>query len=78
MTKAGVKCVYAAVQQIFVWPNSRGGGYSDISCIRWLGSFFGFKIVNFKIFGVFRKINVFWGMKILWIFFDVITKLDYI
>ena len=27
--------------------------------------------------GVFRKLNTFGGMKILWIFFWVITKLDY-
>ena len=25
--------------------------------------------MNFNIFGVFKKINIFWGMKILWIFF---------
>ena len=30
---------------------------------------FWFNILNFNIFGVFRKINIFWGMKILWIFF---------
>ena len=28
--------------------------------------------------GVFRKINIFLGMKILWIFFGVIAKSDYI
>ena len=28
--------------------------------------------------GVYRKINIFWGMKTSWIFFGVITKLDYI
>ena len=28
--------------------------------------------------GVFRKINIFGGMKILWILLGVITKLDYI
>ena len=39
------------------------------SYISRLGPFFGFKILNFDIFGVFRKINIFWGMKILWIFF---------
>ena len=33
------------------------------------GHFFDFKILNFNIFGVFRKNNIFWGMKILWIFF---------
>ena len=80
MTKAGVKCVYSAVQQIFEWPNPRGGGGGTLIFHTYVGSgyFFGFNILNFKIFGVFRKINVFWGMKILWIFFDVITKLDYI
>ena len=29
----------------------------------------GFKILNFNISWVFRKINIFLGMKILWIFF---------
>ena len=29
----------------------------------------GVKILNISIFlGVFRKLNIFWGMKILWIF----------
>ena len=36
---------------------------------------FGFKILNFNIFGVLRKIIIFGGMKILWIFLGVITKL---
>ena len=40
------------------------GGYSDIF-IRRLGSFFWFKNLNFNIFGVFRKNNIFWGMAIL-------------
>ena len=47
-----------------------GGGtliYSYI--LRRLGPYFWLKILNFNIFRVFRKINVFWGMKILWIFF---------
>ena len=34
-----------------------GGGYSDI---RRLGSFFGFKILNFNIFVGFQKNNFFW------------------
>ena len=42
-----------------------------------LGHFLGFKIFNFNIFGGFQEINIFGGMKILWIFFGVITKLDY-
>ena len=32
----------------------------------------------FNILGVFRKNNIFGGMKILLIFFGVITKLDFI
>ena len=42
------------------------------------------KLLNFNIFGGFRKLNIFRGMKILWIFFfgggggGVITKLGYI
>ena len=42
------------------------------------GHFFGFKILNFIIFWGFQKNRYFWGIKILWIFFGVITKLDYI
>ena len=38
------------------------------SYIRRLGSFFGVQNLNFNILGVFRKKNIFWGMKILWIF----------
>ena len=40
------------------------------------GHFWGFEILNFNIFGGFQKKNIFGGMKILWIFFGVITKLD--
>ena len=54
------------------------GGTLVFSYIRRLGSFFGFKILNFIIFGVFRKMSIFGGMKILWIFVGVIAKLDYI
>ena len=47
-----------------------GGGYSDIFTKRRLWPFFwGFKILNLNIFRGFRKMNVFGGMKILWIFF---------
>ena len=42
------------------------------------GHFLGFKILNLTIFGVFPKNEYFWGMKVLWIFFWVITKLNYI
>ena len=49
------------------------------SYIRRLGSFYlGSKFWISIFFGVFRKINIFWGMKIMWIFFGVVTKLDYI
>ena len=55
-----------------------GGGTLIFSYIRRLGSsYLGFKVLNFNIFWAFRKINIFLGMKILWIFFGVITKLDY-
>ena len=53
-----------------VYP--RGGGGGGILIFSYtcrLGSFFGVKILNFNIFWVFRKINTFWGMKTLWIFF---------
>ena len=49
--------------------------------IRRFGSFFKFKILNFNIFGVFRKMNIFFGYEdFVDIFFGggVITKLDYI
>ena len=35
------------------------GGYSDILYIRRLGPVFWFKILNFNIFGVFRKMDIF-------------------
>ena len=49
----------------------RGGGGVLWYFHTYLGSghFWGIKILIFNIFGVFRKINIFWGMKILWIFF---------
>ena len=51
-------------------PSGGGGGYSDIFLyMRMLGLFFGFKILNFNIFGGFQKNKYFWGIKILWIFF---------
>ena len=73
-----------------VQSTSQGGGGGGrgtliFSYIHRLGSFLGFKIVNFNIFGVFQKMSIFWGMKILWIYFfffwgggGIITKLDYI
>ena len=47
-----------------------------------LPNFGRFEILNFNIFGVFRKVNISWDMKILWKFFffwgggGVITKLE--
>ena len=48
------------------------------SCIRRLGSIFWVQNFCFNIFGGFQKMNIFGGMKILWIFLGVITNLDYI
>ena len=45
-----------------------GGGTLIFSYISRLGSFFGFKILNFNIFWDFQKNEYFWGIKILWIF----------
>ena len=56
-----------------------GGGTLIISYIRRLGSFLGVQNFEFQYFlGFSEKNNNFLGMKILWIFFGVITKLDYI
>ena len=33
------------------------------------GYFWGFKILNFNIFWVFRRMKIVWGMKIVWLFF---------
>ena len=38
------------------------------SHIRFSGHFWGFKILNFNIFAGFQKMNIFGGIKILWIF----------
>ena len=40
------------------------GGTLIFSYIRRLGPFFGFKILNFNIFGGFQKNEYFWGIKI--------------
>ena len=55
-----------------------GGGYSDIFIHMSAQTIFrGFKILNSIFLWVFRKINIFGGMKkVLWIF-GIITKLDY-
>ena len=52
-----------------------GRGIPIFSYIRRLRPFFGFNILNFNIFGVFRKMNIFGGMKFVWIFLGIITKL---
>ena len=53
----------------FCMVEPQGGGTLIFSHIRRLGLFFWFKILNFNIFGVFRKMNIFLDMKILRIFF---------
>ena len=58
-------------------PDPGGGGTLVINT--YISSeIFRFKVLNFNIFGGFQKnkINIFGGMKIFWIFFGVITKLD--
>ena len=46
------------------------GGTLIFSYIRRLGPFLGVQNFEFQYFlRLFRKMNIFWGMKILWIFF---------
>ena len=47
------------------------GGTLIFSYIHRLGPIFSFKILNFNTLGGggVREMNIFWGMKILWIFF---------
>ena len=45
-----------------------GGGILIFSYILRLRSFLGLKILNFNILRVFKKMNIFGGMNILWIF----------
>ena len=52
----------------------RGGGTIIFSFIRGLTPFSGSKFWISIPLRVFRKMNIFWGMKILWISFGVITK----
>ena len=42
-------------------PKGGGGDTAIFSHIRRLGLIFGFKILNFNIFGVSRKMIIFWG-----------------
>ena len=56
------------LRSVCLWGGGGGGGVNlYFHAYVGLGYFGGFKILNFNIFG---------GMKILWIFFGVITKLD--
>ena len=57
------------LKEAIVWWNPIGGGTLICSHIRRLGLFFGFKSLNFNNYWVFRKMNIFLDMKILWIFF---------
>ena len=50
-------------------PGGGGGGTLIFSYIRRLGSFLGSKFWISIFLGVFRKMNIFWVMKILSIFF---------
>ena len=60
-------------------PREGGGGNLIFSYIRRLWPFFGVQNFEFQYFWrVFRKNDYFLGMRILWICFRVITKLDYI
>ena len=54
-------------------PRGWGGGTLNFLYILRLGLFFGFKILKFIFFGGFQK-DIFWGMKILWIFFVPIFR----
>ena len=58
-----------STKQGYMCPGGGGGGNLIFSYIRRLGSFFGVKILNFNIFGVFQKNKYFLGVMILWIFF---------
>ena len=59
----------------FIIPGG-GGGTLIFSYIRRLGSFFWFKISNFNMYWVYRKMNIFRCMKILWIFFGGHHKIE--
>ena len=63
--------IWCRVNQLFGPNKTQGGGGTLIfSYIRRLGPFFGSQLSEFQyFFWVFRKVNIFWGMKILWIFF---------
>ena len=59
-------------------PQGGGGGTLILfdTCVG-SGHFFGgFKFLNYIIFGGFRNINIFGGMKICGYFWGVTTKLD--
>ena len=54
------------------------GGTLIFLYIRRLGSFLGVQNFEFQYLFGFLENEYFWGMTILWTFFGVITKLDYI
>ena len=57
----GAESLFFEGGYIFLYGGTPGGGGTLIfSHIRRLGLFLGFKILNFNIFGVFRKMNIFW------------------
>ena len=57
-------------------PKGGGGGTLILSYIRGLGLFFAVQNSEFQYFFGFSEKSIFFGgMKILWIFFGVITKL---
>ena len=73
--------IFVSVQiEKLQWGGGGGGGTLIFSYICRLGYFFFGRVGSkfcFSIFlGGFRKMNIFGGMKILWIFFRVITKWD--
>ena len=49
------------------WSGCKEGGTLIVSYICRLLPFLGFKILNYNILGVFRKMNSFGGMNILWL-----------
>ena len=55
---------------VCVWGEGGGLRFSYIY-VGW-DHFWGFKILNFNIFGGFQKYHYFWGMKILWIYHNKI------
>ena len=59
------------IRMAFSWRADVQGGGGLWYFHTYVGSsyFWGFKILNFNIFWVFRKMKIVWGMKIVWLFF---------